>query len=106
MYEDKRFENESTICVNIDFKKAVVNKRTLTLTVTGKTGCSNTKVYLQPVIYVRKPEYWRIIVVGCRDNICLPAVSSYEVSINLEGIIGTKGIAVVGATTMKKIDIP
>ena len=58
-----------------------------------------------PVIYIQQPEYWAIEVVGSLRGIGLPALAPYAVSIPLAGIIGTKGIEVVGATRSQRFDI-
>jgi hypothetical protein len=83
----------------------IVNN-TWILIVEGTKPCLNMTVRLSPLIYVRKPEYWGIEVVGSVPGFCLPVVSPYSVSLPLDHIIGTKGIEVIGAKKRKQIDVP
>lgn len=76
------------------------------LIVAGTKPCANMQVHLSPLIYVQQPVYWGIEVVGVLAGICLPVVKPYQVSISLDGIIGKKGIEVIGATRKKKINVP
>jgi hypothetical protein len=65
------------------------------------------KVELVPVVYVRQPDYWEIELVGClRGGICLPVVMPFAEAIPIQGTTGTKGIKVVGATKVVKLDVP
>lgn len=93
----------------IDFEKAEVVggfvNNTYFLTVSGEKPYINMRVELSPVIYIRQPEYWRIEVVGILPGSGLPAFAPYSVTIPLDGIIGTKGIEVAGASSSEKIDI-
>ena len=94
----------------INFTKArivpgIVN-RTWILIVEGTKPCLNMTVRLIPLIYVKQPEYWGIEVTGTVPGFCLPATAPYSVSLPLDGIIGTKGIEVIGAKKKKKIDVP
>ena len=83
-------------CKLIDFEECqvvpgIVNN-TFFLIVRGTKPCINMQVSLVPMIYVQCPEYWRIEVVGCLPNgICLPAIGTYEETISLTGITGSKG---------------
>lgn len=76
------------------------------LVVAGTKPYQNMKVELVPLVYVRQPEYWGIEVVGCLPGIGLPATAPYTVSISLNGIIGTEGIEVIGATKSETREIP
>lgn len=75
------------------------------LVVAGKKPYSNMTVRLSPLIYIRRPEYWGIEVIGVLNGIGLPVVTPYIVTIPLDGIIGTKGIEVIGANKKKKIKV-
>ena len=76
------------------------------LVVSGIKPWLNMEVTLDPLTYVRQPEYWGIEVVGrLPGGIGLPAVAPYKVSLPLAGIIGTKGIEVIGATRTERRDI-
>jgi hypothetical protein len=93
----------------LNFTKAEVRpgivNNTFFLIVSGTKPYLNMQVRLSPLIYIRKPEYWGIEVIGTLSGIGLPALAPYHVFISLDGIIGTKGIEVIGATKRKKIKI-
>jgi hypothetical protein len=98
-------------CKLITFSKSKVVPgfvpNTFFLIVTGTKPCANMDVTLNPLIYIQKPQYWGIQVVGCLPGgICLPAVVPYSVHIPLQGIIGTKGIEVIGSNKKKKHKVP
>ena len=63
-------------------------------------------VALVPFVYVRQPEYWEIEVVGTLRGPALPVPTPYSVSIRLDGILGTRGVEVVGATRRQRFDVP
>jgi hypothetical protein len=94
----------------IDFEHAEVHSgivpNSYFLVVSGTKPYLNMTVELSPLIYVRQPEYWGIEVIGSLTGIGLPATAPYHVSIPLDGIIGTKGIEVIGANSKQKIDVP
>lgn len=93
----------------IDFRSARVVKTKpghYKLIVAGVKPCSNMQVHLSPLIYIQQPIYWGIEVVGVLAGICITAVKPYSVSISLDGILGKKGIEVIGATRKKKINVP
>src|ERR1044072_6819136 len=69
------------------------------LVVSGTKPYLSMEVTLVPLVYVRRPEYWGIEVVGrLPGGIGLPALAPYQVSIPLAGITGTRGIEVIGAS--------
>ena len=76
------------------------------LIVTGNKPCWNMTVRLSPLIYVRRPDFWGIEVVGSVPGFCLPAVAPYTVSLPLAGITGTRGIEVIGSNKRQKILVP
>jgi hypothetical protein len=94
----------------IDFDKAKVISGfipgTYFLVVSGTKPCLNMTVELSPLIYIRQPEYWGIEVIGSLPGFCLTALAPYTVSIPLDGILGTKGIEVIGANKRQKIPVP
>jgi hypothetical protein len=95
----------------IDFEKAEVRPgfvpNTFILVVSGTAPAANMRVELMPVVYIRRPEYWEIEVVGSIPGpICLPQTRPYTATIPLDGIIGTAGIEVVGATRRQRIRVP
>lgn len=95
----------------IDFEHAEVNggfvNDTFFLTVSGTKPYVNMRVELSPRIYTHRPEYWGIEVVGfLPGGIGLPATAPYSVTLPLDGILGTKGIEVIGASSSLKIDVP
>ncbi|MFG1707501.1 hypothetical protein ACFLIM_30295 [Nonomuraea sp. M3C6] len=94
----------------IDFEEARVVPgivpNSFILIVSGTKPYLNMKVSLSPLVYIKQPEYWGIEVVGSLPGIGLPATAPYTVSIPLDGILGTKGIEVIGATNRKTFDVP
>lgn len=76
------------------------------LVVAGTKPYLNMQVHLSPLIYIVQPDYWGIEVVGVLPGIGLPVVAPYQVHISLDGILGKKGIEVIGATKRKKINVP
>jgi hypothetical protein len=94
----------------INFQKATVVAGFVTnsyfLIVRGTKPYLNMTVELSPLVYIRRPTYWGIEVVGSLPGIGLPATAPYTVSIPLDGILGTKGIEVIGARKRQKIDVP
>jgi hypothetical protein len=76
------------------------------LIVSGEKPYFNMKVFLSPLVYIQRPEYWGIEVIGCLPEIGLPAVAPYVVTLDLVGTIGTRGIEVIGASRSEKIDVP
>jgi hypothetical protein len=94
----------------IDFDRAEVRpgfvSGTYILIVTGSLPCINMDAGLVPVSYIRCPDYWRIEVVGSLPHgICLPAIGTLNVHLPLGGIVGSRGIEVVGATKSERIDV-
>lgn len=92
----------------IPFDKARVEEQdgVRLLVVTGEAPCANMEVTLMPLIYVTRPDYWGIEVVGhLPDGFCLTAMKPYTTSIRLDGIAGDKGIEVIGANRTERIDL-
>jgi hypothetical protein len=63
------------------------------------------KVSLQPRVYIKRPEYWGIEVVGSLHGVGIPALAPFTTSIPLDSITGSKGIEVIGATRSEKKDV-
>ena len=98
----------------IDFERAdvitpMIEPPRPTLVVSGVTP-SPMKVTLQPLVYVSRPTYWGIQVVGSTAAGPTPtsAITNvpYSVQIALAGITGTDGIEVIGASRTERIDLP
>ncbi|MGY1707502.1 hypothetical protein ACI79C_23305 [Geodermatophilus sp. SYSU D00697] len=75
------------------------------LRVVGTKPYANMDVRLVPLVYVRRPDYWGIEVVGALHGIALPAERSYEVSLLVTSFLGDAGVEVTGATRQQKFDI-
>jgi hypothetical protein len=95
----------------IDFEKAEVVPgivpNTFILIVSGVKPYTNMKVSLVPLVYIKQPDFWGIeVVASLPGGIGLPALGPYTVSLPLDGIRGTKGIEVIGATKTEKIKVP
>jgi heat shock protein HslJ len=94
------------VCGPIDFATATISQSDslYMLTVTGTKAISQT-VTLEPVTYVRQPEYWQINVIACSPLISRPAGGPYTATLDLAGVLGTKGIRVTGATRSQDFDL-
>jgi hypothetical protein len=94
----------------INFTKAEVRPgflpKTWILIVSGTKPYVNMTVRLSPLIYVKRPEFWGIEVIGSLPGIGLPMTAPYTVSLPLDHTLGTKGIEVIGATRRKRIVVP
>jgi hypothetical protein len=98
-------------CRRLDFESAELTTLEsfppqYVLTVKGTKPYLNMEVELIPLVHIRQPEFWGIEVVGRLRGIGLPALGTYEVSLSLNGIIGTQGIEVIGATRSEQILVP
>lgn len=98
-------------CRLIDFDKAEVRPgfipNTFFLVVTGKAPYFRMQVQLVPLVFVKRPQYWGIEVVGCLLGPFAPReFRPFVETLPLDGVIGEKGIEVVGATRSVKIDVP
>jgi hypothetical protein len=97
-------------CRLIDFETAEVRPGFVTgtfiLVVSGTKPYANMTVELRPLIYIRRPAYWGIEVVGCLPGFGLPALAPYTVALPLDGVTGTRGVEVLGATRSRRIAVP
>jgi hypothetical protein len=76
------------------------------LVVYGTKPYLNIDVALMPLVYIRQPEYWGIEVVGMVvGGIGLPTQGPYTATL-LEGVVGTEGIEVIGATRSERHRVP
>jgi hypothetical protein len=101
---------QPSACRVIDFKDVEVvpgfMPKTFFLIVSGTKPMVSMKVDLVPLVYIRQPEYWGIEVVACQTGIGLPQTAPYHVSLDISHLLGTRGIEVIGATGIKRIDVP
>ena len=75
------------------------------LIVCGEAPCLNMEVRLSPLI-ITCPDYWGIGVLGSLPgSICLTAMKPFKLAVRLDGMIGYKGIEVLGANRSEKIDV-
>jgi hypothetical protein len=69
------------------------------------------EVSLVPLTYVSRPQWWGIQVVGSTGE-SGPHVSQpitaipYSVDLDLQGITGTEGVEVIGATKTERLAVP
>jgi hypothetical protein len=99
----------------IDFDLAELRKvpfqDSLYLWVRGKLPGTGFEARLAPRIYQERPDYWGIEVAIVHTltpaNDAEPAIDAlvFERSVPLTGITGVKGITVIGANQVKRIDI-
>jgi hypothetical protein len=91
-FQDARIDE-----VSIDFNSYLI--------VSGLKPYANMRIELHPRMYIKRPDYWAIEVVGILSRIALPAVTPYEVIIPIDFPVGKKGIRIIGAgNCMKVID--
>lgn len=95
----------------LDFESVEVRPGTVSgtyaLTVAGDTPCFNMEVSLSARVYARCPEYWGIEVVGILPGgLGFMSVGTYNESIPLQGITGSRGIEIIGATRSETRDVP
>ncbi|GAA2818950.1 hypothetical protein RMN57_29075 [Kitasatospora sp. CM 4170] len=94
----------------IDFDEAQVVPgivpATFILIVNGVMPYQNMTVRLSPRVYIERPVYWGIEVVGSLPGIGIPATAPYTVSLPLDGVLGTRGIEVIGANRTQQIAVP
>jgi hypothetical protein len=77
------------------------------LIVQGEAPCANMRVELLPLIYVECPEWWEIEVVGTLPGgFCLTAMKPFACVLRLDGITGSRGIIVRGATRSQEFLVP
>jgi hypothetical protein len=76
------------------------------LVVSGRKPFANMRVSLNPLRYETPPEYWGIEVVGCVPPVGQPAIIPYAVELDLTGLMGTRGVEVIGADHTEKLDLP
>jgi hypothetical protein len=83
----------------------IVNN-TYILVVSGTSPCLNLEVRLRPRIYIRRPEWWAIEVVGCLNGMCLTATRAYTETLEISSVWGTEGIEVIGASRAERFKKP
>ncbi|WP_426512753.1 hypothetical protein ACPPVO_20215 [Dactylosporangium sp. McL0621] len=81
------------------------------LVVGGVLPTPGTTVTLVPLMYISRPQYYGIQVVGTIENIGaqpMPVAepAEYHVQLDLTGITGTEGIEVIGATRTERVALP
>lgn len=96
-------------CRLLDFQDARIDEISADfspyLIVSGLMPYANIRVELLPRMYVKRPEFWTIEVVGTLSRIALPSVTPYEVILPLDFSFGTRGIRVIGSgSSMKEIE--
>ncbi len=100
----------------IDFERAELRKLpfqdSLYLWVRGRLPQQGAEVRLAPRVYHERPDFWGIEVTvistpasgGVPEDNEMPL--DYERSVPLTGITGSRGVAVIGANRVKRIEIP
>lgn len=92
---------KADVCRLIEFDQAQTRpgfvNGTWFLIVSGTKPATNVKVALVPTLYIEKPDYWEIQVVGCLAGIGNPVLTPYTASLEITHFIGHKGVKVVGA---------
>jgi hypothetical protein len=78
------------------------------LVVRGLLPTPGTTVTLQPLMYISRPQYWGIQVVGTIEDAELPASADaeqgrYAAELDLAGVTGTEGVEVIGASQTERV---
>ena len=76
-----------------------------TLVVSGVNPIAGVSVSLEPLVYVRQPEFWGIEVTACAPVIGLPVMTPYTEKLDVTHALGTKGVEVIGAFSTEKIPV-
>ncbi|WP_043623906.1 hypothetical protein [Nonomuraea candida] len=94
----------------IDFDEAQVVPgtvpETFILVVSGTKPYLTMDVSLVPLTYIRQPEFWGVEVAGTLKGVGLPATAPYTVTLPLDGVLGTEGIEVIGASRRQAVKVP
>ena len=109
--------NEATAVETVDFLVDFERAEVITpmiypprprLVVSGVTAFP-MDVGLVPLVYVSRPPYRGIQVVGSNPATpqATPAITNvaYNVELDLEGLVGSEGVEVVGATRTERIAV-
>lgn len=100
-------------CRPLDFERAIIEQGDAkgataqwNLTVNGMV--SGGHAALRPVTYIQQPDYWMIEVDVCsQPGVSYPAAFfPYTVTLDLTGVLGTKGVEVKGASRSERLDVP
>ncbi|TCK20608.1 hypothetical protein [Pseudonocardia endophytica] len=75
------------------------------LRVDGTVPYESVQVELVPLVYVQRPDYWGIEVVGTMRGPCVAGTTPYLATLPLARTTGTLGIDVIGATRTERIDL-
>jgi hypothetical protein len=99
----------------IDFETAELRQspmqNDLYLLVSGTLPASDLEVKLAPRVYFDRPDYWgiEVAVVAVQPSLEKAIANDpqlkFEKSVPLSGIIGNRGITVIGANQVKRIEI-
>ncbi len=99
----------------IDFERAELRRLpfqdSLYLWVKGRLPAKGLEARLSPRIYHGRPDYWGIEVAvfaspaAANDSGVPDDELTFEKSVPLTGITGTKGVTVIGASQEQRIDI-
>lgn len=95
----------------VDFKTAELRQRPgdnfLHLHVEGRLSAGDMEVTLAPRYYGDRPDYWAIEVVSVHNVHTETAAQaeSFACEIPLTDILGLRGITVVGANRVQRIDV-
>jgi hypothetical protein len=77
-----------------------------TLVVSGRRPTPGTAVTLVPLAYVSRPPYHGIQVVGTVGDVGTDSSEEYSVQLELQGITGTEGVEVIGASRTERVPVP
>jgi hypothetical protein len=95
-------------CRRVDFDwvsiETVLDNRAV-LVVVGMKHWLNMKIELIPACYQTLPEFWGIEVVGTLPGFGVSAFVDYNATLVLDGIRGSRGIEIIGATKTERREL-
>lgn len=90
----------------VDFDRVAIEAATLdhsaVVVVGGIKHWLNLRTELVPRCYQTRPEFWGIEVVGSLPGYGIPGFVDYNIVLPLDGIGGTQGIEIIGATKSER----
>ena len=93
-------------CRRIDFDFVTIQAMSpphgALLVVAGIKDWLNLTVVLRPRCYQTPPAFWGIEVVGALPGHGVPGAVDFHVVLPLQGVCGTEGIEVIGATKSER----
>ncbi|MDC0723515.1 hypothetical protein [Nannocystis bainbridge] len=82
------------------------DSNTYFLVVRGMLPRADIEVWLEPVVYIQRPEYWQFEVIGRYVGIGIQIPVPYVAIRSLENRLGTRGVTAEWADSVEEIVFP